>query len=139
MQNDGQIRKGRHAVWDCHAHLVFVTKYRRGAFTRPILEDCETIMRNVCEKFGCTLDEFNGEEDHVHLLVTFPATIQLSSLVNSLKGVSSRILMRDHGDHLRRYLWEGHLWSRSYYCGTTGGAGIETIRQYIQQQNTPRQ
>ncbi|MBU9885103.1 IS200/IS605 family transposase [Bifidobacterium longum] len=138
MEENNTIRQGRHAVWDCHAHLVFVTKYRRGAFTEPILEDCETIMRNVCHDYGCTLEEFNGEDDHVHLLVAFPATIQLSKLVNSLKGVSSRLLMKQHGDHLKNYLWGGHLWSRSYYCGTTGGANLETLKRYVQNQNRPR-
>lgn len=137
MEENSMIRQGRHAVWDCHAHLVFVTKYRRGAFTEPILEDCENVMRKVCDDYGCTLDAFNGEEDHVHLLVTYPATVQLTRLVNSLKGVSSRILMRDHGQHLKHYLWEGHLWSRSYYCGTTGGANLETIKRYVQNQRRP--
>ncbi|MBT1164954.1 IS200/IS605 family transposase [Bifidobacterium felsineum] len=96
-------------------------------------------MRNVCDDYGYHLDEFNGEEDHVHLPVTFPATVQLSKLVNSLKGVSSRLLMKQHGDHLRRYLWGGHLWNRSHYCGTTGGANLETIKRYVQNQNTPKQ
>lgn len=137
MEENSMIRQGRHAVWDCHAHLVFVTKYRRGAFAEPILEDCENVMRKVCDDYGCTLDEFNGEEDHVHLLVTYPATVQLTRLVNSLKGVSSRILMRDHGQHLKHYLWGGHLWSRSYYCGTTGGANLETIKRYVQNQRRP--
>lgn len=137
MKENNPVRQGRHSVWDCHAHLVFVTKYRRGAFTEPILEDCENVMRKVCDDYGCTLDEFNGEEDHVHLLVTYPATVQLTRLVNSLKGVSSRILMRDHGQHLKHYLWGGHLWSRSYYCGTTGGANLETIKRYVQNQRRP--
>lgn len=137
MDKNRLVRKGRHAVWDCHAHLVFVTRYRRGAFTDAILKDCESIMRKVCSDFGCELEEFNGEQDHVHLLVAFPATVQLSRLVNSLKGVSSRMLMKTHGDHLRSYLWGGHLWSRSYYCGTSGGANLDTLRKYIDGQNRP--
>ncbi|TCN43836.1 putative transposase [Rhodococcus sp. SMB37] len=131
------VRRGRHAVWDCHAHLVFVTKFRRGAFTGPILVDCEKIMRRVCADFGCELREFNGEDDHVHLLVDFPATVQLSKLVNSLKGVSSRHLRRDHAEHLSRYLWGGHLWSRSYYCGTAGGAPLSVIAEYVTSQRRP--
>ncbi|TCN50200.1 putative transposase [Rhodococcus sp. SMB37] len=131
------VRRGRHAVWDCHAHLVFVTKFRRGAFTGPILVDCEKIMRRVCADFGCELREFNGEDDHVHLLVDFPATVQLSKLVNSLKGVSSRHLRRDHAEHLSRYLWGGHLWSRSYYCGTAGDVPLSVIAEYVTSQRRP--
>jgi transposase IS200-family protein len=90
MENNTDIRRGRHAVWDLHVHLVFITKYRRNVFTHDMLTACENIMREVCESFGATLDEFNGETDHVHLLVRYPATVTVSKLVNSLKGVSSR-------------------------------------------------
>ena len=137
MERKEIIRTGRHAVWECPAHLVFGTKYRRGALTDTILTDCESIMRNVCRDFGCTLVEFNGEDDHVHLLVNFPATVQLSRLVNSLKGVSSRYLRRDHADHINHYLWGGHLWSRSYYAGTAGEAPLSTIAEYVQSQRRP--
>lgn len=137
MEPDKAVRSGRHAVWDCHAHLVFVTKYRRGALTDDVLVTCENAMRKVCEDFGVDLREFNGEDDHVHLLIGFPATVQLSRLVNSLKGVSSRILRRDHGAHLSRFLWGGHLWSRSYYCGTAGGAPLDVIAEYVRSQRRP--
>ena len=137
MDEMDNVRRGRHAIWDCHAHLVFVTKYRRGALTGEILEDCETTMRKVCQDFGVELAEFNGEDDHVHLLIRFPATAQLSKLVNSLKGVSSRRLRRDHADHLSKYLWKGHLWSRSYYCGTAGGAPLSVLSEYVRSQRRP--
>jgi putative transposase len=117
--------------------LVFVTKYRRGVFTDEILRDCAKIMRDVCDKFGCELREFNGEDDHVRLLVGFPATVQLSRLVNSLKGVCSRHLRRDHADHLNQLLWGGHLSSRSYYCGTAGGAPLSGIANCVQSQCRP--
>lgn len=116
---------------------MFVTKYRRGALTRPILTRCGEIMGEVCDDFGCHLVEFNGEEDHVHLLVNFPPTVQITRLVNSLKGVSSRHLRRDFDRHLHKYLWGGHLWSRSYYAGTAGGAPLETIADYIRSQQRP--
>jgi hypothetical protein len=70
--------------------LVFVTKYRHPVFTATHLDRMEAIMRAVCGDFGCELVEFNGETEHVHLLVNFPPTVALSRLVNSLKGVSSR-------------------------------------------------
>ena len=99
-----------------------------------MLVTCKEVMAEVCRDFGCELVELNGEDDHVHLLVDFPPTVQLSRLVNSLKGVSSRILRRDYESHVRRYLWGGHFWSRSYYVGTTGGASLETVRHYIEGQ-----
>ncbi len=130
-------RTGRHCVFDLHAHLVFVTKYRRGVFTSAMLADCEQIMADICEEFGCELVEFNGEHDHVHLLITFPPTVQLSKLVNSLKGASSRRLRNNHWGHVRHKLWGNHFWSRSYYVGTAGGAPLSTIKDYIRNQQTP--
>ena len=131
------IRRGRHATWACHAHLVFVTKYRRGVFTDAMLTTCEQTMRETCGDFGVTLVEFNGEDDHVHLLIEFPPTIQLSRLVNSLKGVSSRRLRQTHPVQVKKYLWGNHFWSRSYYVGTAGGAPLSVIREYVESQRRP--
>lgn len=80
------VRKGRHCVYDLHAHLVFVAKYRHDVFTDEHLKALERIFSDVCASFDCRLEEFNGETDHVHLLVSFPPTVELSRLVNSLKG-----------------------------------------------------
>ncbi len=89
---DPDVRTGRHVVCNLHVHLVFVTKYRRKAFTDAMLTRTEEIMREVCADFEAELKQFNGEQDHVHLLVHYPPKVQLSKLVNSLKGVSSRRL-----------------------------------------------
>ena len=77
-----------------HVHLVFVTKYRRGVFSKEILEDLHGIFASVCHDFEATLVEFDGEDDHVHLLVHYPPKVSVSALVNSLKGVSSRLIRK---------------------------------------------
>jgi putative transposase len=69
-----------------HAHLVFVTQYRRRVFTDPMLRSCERDLRAVCAELDVDLVEFNGEADHVHLLVAFPPTLAISVLVQRLKG-----------------------------------------------------
>ncbi len=120
-----------------HVHLVFVTKYRRDVFTREILHELEAVFASVCRDFGATLVEFDGEDDHVHLLVNYPPSVSVSSLVNSLKGVSSRMIRKKSFPDIRKKLWEGHLWSPSYFAGSCGGAPISVIRQYIEQQKTP--
>lgn len=131
------MRTGRHVVYHLHAHLVFVTKYRRGAFTDPMLVRCEQIMREVCADFEVELREFNGEDGHVHLLVHYPPKVALSKLVNSLKGVSARMLRKEFGTHVRKYLWGDHFWSGSYFAGSVGGAPLTVVKQYIEQQNRP--
>lgn len=137
MDNDETLRKGRHCVFDMHVHLVFITKYRHRVFTDAHLTRLEGIFRDVCASFNCRLEEFDGETNHVHLLVSFPPTVELSRLVNSLKGVSSRYLRRDYPE-LAQHYWRGkRLWSASYYAGTSSGAPLATLRQYIENQNRP--
>ena len=85
------------------AHLVFVTKLRHRVFADRHLTRMEEVMRAVCADFECELVEFNGENNHVHLLVNFPPKVALSSLVNSLKGVSSRRLRQEFPDLVRHY------------------------------------
>lgn len=136
MSND--LRRGRHVVCSIHVHLVFVAKYRGQVFTQQILDDMQAIFENVCSKFEAKLVEFNGESDHVHLLVVYPPKVAISSLVNSLKGVSSRLLRKKEYPTIKKqFLWDNTLWSPSYFAGSCGGDSMGIIRQYIEQQNTP--
>jgi putative transposase len=120
-----------------HVHLVFVTKYRRGVFTKEILDELRLIFFSVCRDFEADLVEFDGEDDHVHLLVNYPPKVTVSKLVNSLKGVSSHLIRKKGYPSIREKLWGGALWSPSYFSGSCGGAPITVIRQYIEQQKTP--
>lgn len=120
-----------------HVHLVFVTKYRRCVFTKEILEELRDIFKSVCKDFSAELVEFEGEKDHVHLLVNYPPKFSVSKLVNSLKGVSARLLRKKKYPTIENALWGNNLWSPSYFAGACGGAPLEIIRQYIEQQNTP--
>ncbi|MDK0521324.1 IS200/IS605 family transposase [Streptomyces sp. ML-6] len=139
MAEHQNIRTGRHCAFVLHAHLVFVTKYRHKVFKGTHLTRMEEIMRAVCEDFECELVEFNGENNHVHLLVNFPPKVALSKLVNSLKGVSSRRLRQEFPDLVRHYWRAQRLWSGSYFAGSAGGAPLSIVRQYIEQQNRPLQ
>jgi putative transposase len=137
MQEGNDIRHGRHCVFLMHVHLVFVTKYRREVFTQEVLNDLREIFSGVCNDFEAELVEFDGEDDHVHLLVKYHPKVAVSTLVNSLKGVSSRMIRQKKYPSIRRKLWGGALWSPSYFAGSCGGAPISIIRQYIEQQQTP--
>ena len=128
---------GRHCVCLLHAHLVFVTKYRYGVFTKIILDGLKEIFASVCRDFEAELIEFDGEEDHVHLLVVSPPKVAISSLVNSLKGVSGRLIRRKGYPPIQKKLWGGPLWSPGYFAGSCGGAPISVLRQYIEAQRTP--
>ncbi|STY64317.1 Transposase and inactivated derivatives [Mannheimia haemolytica] len=106
MKKETEIRRGRHVVFNLHVHLVFVTKYRREVFTQAILNDLHSIFATICADFEATLVEFDGEDDHVHLLVEYPPKVAISHLVNSLKGVSSRMIRKKNYPSIRKKLWE---------------------------------
>ncbi|WP_416718893.1 IS200/IS605 family transposase [Acinetobacter sp. 199] len=131
-----EIRSGRHCVFNMHVHLVFVTKYRKNVFTKDMLNAMKSMFEKVCLDFDAVLIEFNGEDDHVHLLINYPPKVAISNLVNSLKGVSSRHLRKDFPE-IKNKLWGGSLWSPSYFASSCGGAPLEIIKQYIEQQQSP--
>jgi putative transposase len=130
------VRTGRHVVASLHAHLVFTTK-RRGKVLEPEhLKRLRGIFAPVCSDFEVELREFNGESDHVHLLLFYPK-VRLSELVNSLKGVSSRRLKQEFP--AIKAFWSvrksrGVLWSPSYFAGSVGGAPLSVLKTYIENQ-----
>ena len=117
--------------------MVFTPKYRRGPFTDVILTRCEETMRSVCADFETELVEFNGERDHVHLLVHYPPKVAISRLFGSLKGVSARRLRQEFLGHIREYLWGDHFWSPSSLAASCGGAPLAVIEEYIVNQKRP--
>src|SRR5262245_35637001 len=123
-----EIPKGRHVVYVLHAHLVFVTKRRGKVFDAARIKRLEEIFRSVCTDFEAVLKEFNGEPDHVHLLV-----LSAEGAPVRVDEQPQRRLVAAH--EVRKS--KGHLWSPSYFVGSVGGAPITILRQYIEGQNRP--
>ena len=101
-----------------------------------MLERLLVIFRETLEKWSCELIEFNGEADHVHLLIRTNPSVQLSKLINNLKTVSSRLIRRDFGEYLSRIYRKPVFWHRSYCLISSGGATIEKLRKYIEEQGS---
>ena len=139
MTFEGDYRRGRIGVSALHVHLVFMTRYRRGTLDEAMLSCCEKAMRKACAAFGAGLRDFNGEADHVRLLVDYPPKVAVSALVNSLKGVSARRLRSEFTGRVNRASMHGHFWSPSYFAASCGSAPLNAIRQYIQQQRPASQ
>ena len=119
-----------------HVHLIFVAKYRRKVFDNDALERLKTHFSRVANDFEATLCECNGERDHVHLLVEYPPKVSVSSLVRSMKGVSSRMLRQERPD-LAAHYYKDVLWSPSYFAASCGGTPLEIIKRYVEQQQRP--
>jgi putative transposase len=131
-----ELQALHHCVFSLHFHLVLVTKYRRKAITKEMLERLRMIFGETLEKWRCELIEFNGETDHVHMLIETNPAVQLSKLINNLKTVSSRLIRRDFKKHLSRIYLKPVFWHRSYCLISTGGATIEILRKYIEEQGS---
>lgn len=132
-----ELKATRHAKYLLHAHLVFTPKYRKKIFTKEHLDLMREVFTNICEQNDCELIEFDGESDHIHLLILYPPRIALSVLVNSLKGVSSRKLRQQFPIFKEKYWGSSALWSRSYFVASVGGAPLSILEEYVRQQNTP--
>lgn len=126
-----------HCTYALQYHLVIVTKYRHRCLTAAMLDELKLICEKQLALKEGTLLEFNGEPDHVHLLIELPPKAAVSLVVNSLKTVTARLMRRDHATHLKRFYWKPVLWSRSYFVTSCGGAPLSVIKQYIQQQEAP--
>jgi putative transposase len=135
-----KYNKGRHSVFSLNVHLIFVCKRRGKVFSDNHLAAMQEIFDKVLDDFEAELLELNGEKDHVHLLVSYPPKHSVAGIVNSLKGVSSRRL-KDMFPEIESF-WsvaksKNSLWSPSYFASSTGGAPIEVLKKYIQDQNRP--
>lgn len=128
-----QYKKSRHSAFLLHAHIVFVTKYRKKILSDLHHQAFRKAANQVCLENGVTLKECNGEGDHVHLLIDYQPSIQLTKLINSLKSVTSRRLRSEFSDLVGAYQ-KPILWSRSYFVSSCGGAPLEIVKEYIKNQ-----
>lgn len=123
-------------LYDLSIHLVLVTKYRKRVITKPIMTRLKEILETTCSKWDCELIEFNGEADHVHLLIDINPKAQISTLANNLKTVSSRLIRKEFPELNEKFYRKPVFWKIGYFVSSTGGANLETVKQYIQHQDS---
>ena len=126
-----------HCTFNLKVHLVLVTKYRRRCISKLMLLRLREICSRLCEQWECKLLEFNGEPDHLHLLLDLNPKVAPSVFVNNLKTVSSRLIRNEFAVQLRKVYWKPVFWSRSYCILSCGGAPLTVLKQYIKQQAAP--
>jgi REP-associated tyrosine transposase len=126
-----------HCSFSLTYHLVLTTRYRRKVITKEMLDRLHEIFNATLEKWNCDLIEFNGEADQVQAPLATAPNVQLSVLVNNLKTVSSRLIRRDFKEIVNKVYWKPVFWHRSYCIVTAGGAPLEIIKRYIENQDAP--
>jgi putative transposase len=102
-----------------------------------MLTRLEEIFKNLMEKWEGKLIEFNGEADHVHILIQYNPQTELSKLINNLKTVSSRYLRKEFADDINKALWKDVLWTSGYFIASCGGVTVEVLKMYIENQDRP--
>lgn len=131
------FKRRHHCAYALNYHLVLVTKFRRKCLTAQMLGVIERLAKERCASRDGELVECNGEADHVHFLVSLPPHIALSEFVNALKTNTARTLRRDFRGELHRWYREPVLWSLSYFVMSVGGAPLEVLKRYIEEQDRP--
>jgi len=130
--------KGFRSVYSLTAHIVFVTKYRRMVINEAMLSRLAEIFKDTCTKWECTLVEFNGEVDHVHLLIRYHPQMELCKFIANLKTVSSRLIRKEFEPILSQVYTKPVLWTGSYFVASCGGVTVEQLKEYVQQQQSPQ-
>lgn len=129
-----EISKGRGCVYSLEYHVAWCVKYRHKILTEQILSALKTILLTVCDEIEVKIIEFNGELDHIHILISCKPTHYIPDVVQKLKGVSSRVLMLQFSNELQRKLWGGHIWNPSYFIATVSENTESQIKEYIKNQ-----
>jgi len=128
-----ELDNNNHSVFLLYYHLILVVKYRRKVFSDKISQYAKDIFVRICSSYNITLEEWNHDQDHVHIMFRAHPNTEISKFINAYKSASSRLIKKDFPE-VRRKLWKEMFWSRSYCLLTTGGSPIETIRKYIENQ-----
>ncbi|MFW5879680.1 MAG: IS200/IS605 family transposase [bacterium] len=122
-----------HSVFLMYCHLVLVIKYRRKVIDDNVSSRLKEIFEYISSNYNISLQEWNHDKDHLHILFKGEPNSELSKFINAYKSASSRLIKKDYTG-IREKLWKGYFWSRSYCLLTTGRAPIEIIKKYIESQ-----
>lgn len=129
-----ELDTNNHSVFLLYYHLILVVKYRRKVFSDQMSQYAKNIFIRISSAYNITLEEWNHDNDHVHIMFRAHPNTEISKFINAYKSASSRLIKKDFPE-VRRKLWKEMFWSRSYCLLTTGGAPIEIIRKYIESQS----
>ena len=128
-----RYRLGAHTKFDLKVHLVWIPKYRKKTLVGPVALRVRDVIRQIAIEHEFQILSGKVARDHVHVLVSYRPYQDVSSIVQWLKGISSRILLQEFG-HLQRAFWGRHLWARGYLAVSTGNLTDEMVQAYIAEQ-----
>ena len=122
-----------HSVYLLYYHLIMVVKYRRKVIDSQVSDRAKEIFEYIAPRYGIVLEEWNHDQDHVHVMFRAEPKSELSKFINAYKSASSRLIKKEY-PQIREKLWKEAFWSQSFCLLSAGGAPIEVIRSYIESQ-----
>jgi putative transposase len=128
-----ELDTNSHSVFLLYYHLVFVVKYRRKVIDDVVSDRLKEIFLYIAPKYNVTLQEWNHDKDHVHILLKSHPNTELSKFINAYKSASSRLIKKEY-PVIKKALWKEYFWSRSFCLVTSGGAPLEVLKRYIESQ-----
>ncbi len=129
-----QLHSLNHCVYSTNYHLVLATKYRRQVINSDMLNLLEKLIHERIKAWDGECLEVNGEPDHIHILMTLPPKHAISDFVNALKTGTSRQMRNRFPEHVKKFYWKPMFWSKSYCIVSCGGAPLDIVKQYLQNQ-----
>ena len=127
------LESNNHSVFSMHFHLVLVVKYRRKVINDDISKRLREIFEYIAPNYNISIEEWNHDIDHVHVLFKAEPNSELSKFLNAYKSASSRLIKKEYPE-IRQKLWKEYFWSKSFCLITTGGVTIDVIKEYIKSQ-----
>ena len=127
------LDSNNHSVFLLYYHLVLVVKYRRKVFSDQMSQYAKDIFVRIGASYHVTLEEWNHDQDHVHIMFRAHPNTEMSKFINAYKSASSRLIKKEY-QQIKQNLWKEYFWSRSFCLLTTGNTPIEVIKRYIESQ-----
>ncbi len=128
-----KLDNNAHSVFLLNYHLVLVVKYRRKVFDAAISNRAKEIFESIAPRYNITLQEWNHDSDHVHILFRGHPNTEISKFINAYKSASSRLLKQEF-PQIRQKLWQEKFWSQSFCLISAGGAPLAVLKNYIESQ-----
>jgi len=132
-----ELDSNSHSVFLMYYHMILVIKYRRNVIDGDVSKRLREIFEYICPSYNITVEEWNTDIDHVHILFKAHPNSALSKFINAYKSASSRLIKKEF-PQIKKKLWKEYFWSRSFCLITTGGVNINVIKTYIENQGEKR-
>ena len=130
-----RYRHRKHSKGILQVHLIFVTRFRKKLLAGDLGNACKQALFESASRHGCCIAEMEADKDHVHMLVEYPPTIDVSTIAKYMKQKSTHMLWKNYNTHLRKEYWDGNtFWSKGFFYCSIGEVSALTIRHYIQNQ-----